>query len=244
MTGKRYHLGSGHRPLEGWVNVDIADAPGTDIVADLTEVDLPAGSADVCFSNAFFEHLRRGDRVPHLRSMARVLRPGGVACYIGLPDFRAVAQLYLAGGPGIVGPRFDLYEAYRYTHGDPEEVAPDAYFGQLHKSLFDLDELSSLLTDAGFAAFTVFSYVYPGEPAPVTLGFYATNAARPVEELQREARAFLADFDGEFLGAGTLEFGGAVSRSPLSARAATLPERTGARRIARIAATRLWRHLR
>ena len=240
----RYHLGCGPRPLDGWVNVDIQEAPGTDVVMDLTEVTLPPASGDACFSNAFFEHLRRDERVRHLRSVQRVLRPDGFVCYLGLPDFRAVAELYLNRGPGTTGPVFDLYHAYRYTHGEPEVVAPDAYYGQLHKSLFDLDEVSGLLTDAGFPSYTVFSYVYPGEPVPVTLGFFAANDRRPPDRVERDARAFLAGFDGDFLEVDSLQFGVAASHRRLAALAATLPERSGLRRVALIAAMRLWRYLR
>jgi predicted SAM-dependent methyltransferase len=241
---ERYHLGCGPRPLAGWVNVDIQEAPGTDVAMDLTEVALPEASGEVVFSNAFFEHLRRDERVRHLRSVLRVLAPGGSVCYLGLPDFRAVAELYLSGGPGMEGPVFDLYEVYRYTHGEPEVVAPEAYYGQLHKSLFDTDEVRGLLTDAGFPSFTVFTYVYPGEPAAVTLGFFATREPRSADALERDARAFLAPFDGDFLETASLAFGDATRRSALAARAATLPERSGARRIARILAVRLWRRLR
>ena len=244
MNGRRYHLGCGPRPLEGWVNVDIQEAPGTDIAMDLTEVDLPAGSGDVVFSNAFFEHLRRDERVRHLRSIQRVLAPGGFACYLGLPDFRAVAKLYLDEGPGIVGPVFDLYHVYRYTHGEPEVVAPDAYYGQLHKSLFDVEELDGLLRDAGFPAYTVFSYVYPGEPVADTLGYYATREPRDPAELERAAREFLTPFDGDFLVLDTLAFGAAARRSALAAKAAALPERSGLRRIAHIVAMRFWKRLR
>ena len=31
-----------------------------------------------------------------------------------------IARLYLAQAPGVLGERFDLFNVYRYTHGDPE----------------------------------------------------------------------------------------------------------------------------
>jgi hypothetical protein len=54
------------------------------------------------------------------------LEPGGVVCYWGIPDFANIAWFYLERRPGIVGPVFDLFNVYRYTHGDPPKR------GQVH----------------------------------------------------------------------------------------------------------------
>ena len=237
----RYNLGCGHRRVEGWINVDIERTEATDLVADLTAVtDIEPNSASGLFSNAFFEHLPRDKRVAHLQSLRQALNDEGFVCYLGLPNFRAVAELYLNGGPGTIGPVFNLYNAYWCTHGAPEIVAPHAYHEQLHKSLFDADELVELLTGAEFPAFTSFSYAHPGDPVAISLGFYATARQRPVAELQRDARALLAEFDGDFLDCSTLLFDDGTSRSALGARVMAVPERTGLRRIARVAAIRLW----
>ncbi|MEA2362094.1 MAG: hypothetical protein QOD71_1239 [Thermoleophilaceae bacterium] len=235
----RYNLGCGRTRLEGWTNVDIEPSEATDLVADLTEVTGIEDASGIV-SNAFFEHLPRGKRVAHLRSVRRALAADGFVCYLGLPNFRAIAELYLNGGPGTIGPVFNLYNAYWYTHGDPELVAPNAYFEQLHKSLFDTDEVAELLSDAGFPAFTSFSYAHPGDPVAISLGFYATAGGQPVDELERDARALLAGFDGKFLDASSLAFVDGTSRSPLGARVMEVPERTGLKRIARVVAIRLW----
>jgi predicted SAM-dependent methyltransferase len=237
----RYNLGCGHRRLDGWINVDIEETEATDLVADLTEVrDIPADSASGIFSNAFFEHLPRDKRVGHLESVRRALASDGFVCYLGLPNFRAIAELYLNGGPGTIAPVFNLYNAYWYTHGAPEIVAPHAYSEQLHKSLFDAEELDELLSGAGFPAFTSFSYAHPGDPVAISLGFYATASQKPVGELEREARALLAEFDGDFLDLSSALFTDGTSRSALGARVMAIPERTGLRRIARVVAIRLW----
>jgi hypothetical protein len=211
----RYHLGCGDIHLDDFVNVDIRKTTATDLTADLNQLDLP-GPAEGFFSHAFFEHLKRDARVPHLRAARKLLSNSGFVCYIGLPDFRAVAELYLQGGPGIVGPTFDLYNVYRYTHGDPEHV--DHYFEQLHKSLFDVNEIKRLLADTGFGSYVVFTYVFPSEPVAVTLGFYATPGKRPVAELEVVCRKFMRQFEGVFYGPGTLRFLDGVARPPLLAR--------------------------
>jgi hypothetical protein len=237
-VARRYHLGCGDKRLLGYVNVDVRDTGVADVVMDLNEPRLEP--ATCCFSNAFFEHLRRDARVPHLRAvLASLDSEEGFACYIGLPDFESVARLYLERGPGIVGPVFDLYEAYRYTHGDPEAV-DGWYFEQLHKSLFDSEELAGVLTDAGFPAFVTFTYAFPGEPAALGLGFYAAARSRPTEELELVAREFLAGF-GEYARADTIQFTGGKSRPLVVARASSSRSRRLVHRVAHAASVRLAR---
>ena len=115
-----------------------------------------------------------------MRRIREALEPGGACCYIGVPYFRNVARFYLEKAPGTLGPVFDLYNVYRYTHGDPEHQQA-WWLGQLHKSLFDEDELAGLLREAGFESFVMFCYGYPGDDheLPVTMGFYATGTPAP-----------------------------------------------------------------
>jgi predicted SAM-dependent methyltransferase len=224
----RFHLGCGVQHLDGYTNVDLRETAATDLVMDLTEPSLPTSeSVDVVFSNAFFEHLRRSARVPHLNAIRHSLSDDGLVCYLGMPDFRRIAELYLAGGPGIVGPHFDLFNVYRYTHGDPEMAPEEGWQAQLHKSLFDVAEIGRLLRDAGYASYVVFRYVFPKEPAAadLSLGFYAVSRRVSAAELQRAASEFLRDFDQRFLQAATIRFEDGLSRPPAIARLRSLPQR-------------------
>jgi predicted SAM-dependent methyltransferase len=238
---RRYHMGCGDKRLPGYVNVDVRDTAAADLVRDLNEPELEPRSAEAVFSHAFFEHLLRDKREPHLRAVKQALDPdNGFVCYLGLPDFRAVARLYLEGGPGIVGPDFDLYNVYRYTHGDPEGA--EGYFEQLHKSLFDAEEVDRLLTGAGYPSYAIFGYVYPGEPAPVSLGFYATRTRKPPEVLRESCRGFLAPFAGELVEIDTVEFELGRARAP--AHAGYLATSIDARRRFRRGASRALARLR
>ena len=226
--------------MDGWVNVDVRKTGATDVTADLSTLDIPGrDGAEAFFSHAFFEHVRRDDRLPHLAEVRRSLGPGGFACYLGLPDFPAIARLYLEKREGIVGPVFDLYNVYRYTHGDPEGVEESGWVPQLHKSLFDADELSGLLTKAGFPSYALLSYVFPGEPWPVSLGFYATKERADSEALGSAARQFIAGFGSEYVEPGTLRLVDAASRSELRARAGRSRPRQMLHRVAWGLATRL-----
>jgi predicted SAM-dependent methyltransferase len=205
--GLRLHLGCAGDRLDGYVNIDYRRTPATDVTLDLNLPRLAPGSVALAFSNAFFEHLYRDNRLPHLRRVRESLQPDGACCYMGLPYFRNIAKLYVERGPGTAGPVFDLYNVYRYTHGDPEHQ-PDWWLGQLHKSLFDEDELGGLLRDAGFAAFAMFCYGYPGDAneVPVTMGFYAVAGAKPAERLKAECLAFLNQFADVRIRIATLEW--------------------------------------
>jgi hypothetical protein len=205
--GLRLHFGCGSDRLADFVNVDYRRTPATDVTMDLNRPALAPGSVSCAFSNAFFEHLYRDQRVPHLQRVHEALQTDGVCCYIGLPYFRNVARFYLEGGPGTVGARFDLYNVYRYTHGDPEHQ-PGWWLGQLHKSLFDERELGGLLRDAGFVSFVMFCYGYPGDEneLPVTMGFYATRSLALPDKLRDNCTAFLTRFAEVRIRLGTLQW--------------------------------------
>jgi predicted SAM-dependent methyltransferase len=199
------HLGCGGDRLPGFVNIDYRRTPATDVTMDLNAPRLGRSTVALAFSNAFFEHLYRPQRLPHLRRVHDALQPGGVCCYIGIPYFRNVARFYLEKAPGTAGPVFDLYNVYRYTHGDPEHQQA-WWLGQLHKSLFDEDELAGLLREAGFPSFAIFCYGYPGDQheLPVTMGFYASATPVPLHDLRAACLAFVGRFADQRIRMSTL----------------------------------------
>ncbi len=195
QRGLRVHLGCGDDRLADFVNLDYRLTAAVDVAMDLTLPTLAPRSVALAFSNAFFEHLYRASRGPHLQRMCEALAPDGACCYMGIPYFRNIARLYVERGPGTAGPVFDLFNVYRYTHGDPEGQ-PAWWIGQLHKSLFDEDELGALLAASGFGAFVMFAYGYPGDvnEVPVTMGFYATREPIAPDVLRERCLSFLARF--------------------------------------------------
>jgi predicted SAM-dependent methyltransferase len=201
----RVHLGCAGDRLPDFINIDYRRTPATDVTMDLNVPRLTPSSVVLAFSNAFFEHLYRAQRLPHLRRIRESLQDDGICCYIGIPYFKNVAKFYLEKAPGTLGPVFDLYNVYRYTHGDPEQV-PAWWIGQLHKSLFDEAEIADLLREAGFQSFVIFCYGYPGDAheLPVTMGFYASAAPRPVERQREACLSFLARFADQRIRLGTL----------------------------------------
>jgi predicted SAM-dependent methyltransferase len=188
----RVHLGCGDERKEGFKNIDIRATRATDYVLDLNHLKwFKSGSVSCFYSHAFFEHLYRKQRNAHLKNVYSALAPTGVCCYIGLPYFPNIARYYLERAAGIVGERFDLFNVYRYTHGDPEH-AGRSWLIQLHKSLFDEHELSELLASSGFDSYVLFTYCCVGEERwHVNIGFYASKANRDKNELKEECTNFL-----------------------------------------------------
>lgn len=182
----RVQVGSSHQQLDGFVNVDIRPVGGTARRGHAADLSFAGdGEVELLFSNAVFEHLYLGQQVAALREWRRVTGDGGSVVCLGIPNFPEIARRYLAGAPGILGPTFDLYHVYRYTHGDPEgqtyadwsrvspararNRAPDEWLPQLHKSIFDPATVTALFAGAGFEP-VVFEYAFPSEPYPLCIG--------------------------------------------------------------------------
>lgn len=208
MRGLNIQMGCGDDHLEGFINMDCRPTRAADFLGDLNNPDyFSPGSVDLVYSNAFFEHLYRNQKLVHLNTLSRALSAQGKVFYIGLPYFPEIARLYLEQGKGIVGPTFDLFHVYRYTHGDPEAVDPSGWFEQLHKSLFDGPELRALLAEAGFASSLVFHYAYPGEEfAKVNCGFLASKGKESPEALEATIRRLTQEIALAKVIPGTLTF--------------------------------------
>ncbi len=72
----RLHVGAGRERLEGWLNLDIQDLPGVDVVADVTE-GLHFHDVEAIYAEHFLEHLRIDRAIDFLVECHRVLVPGG-----------------------------------------------------------------------------------------------------------------------------------------------------------------------
>lgn len=133
----RLNLGCGHIALPDYVNVDMRELPGVDVVAEAGDLPFEPGSVDEIFSAHLLEHFPqeavRRRLLPYWRGL---LRPGGA--------FRAVtpdaAAMLSAAGEGA------------YPFEDFREVVFGAqdYAGDFHYNLFTPDSLGGLLRETGF----------------------------------------------------------------------------------------------
>jgi SAM-dependent methyltransferase len=72
----RLNLGSGNRPLEGYVNVDVRDRPGVDVIADAIALPFEDHVAAEVQASSLLEHFR--DPYAVLDEAYRVLAADGV----------------------------------------------------------------------------------------------------------------------------------------------------------------------
>ncbi len=188
------HLGCSGLRLLDCINTDIRSTDATDIVCDSTDFSFfPKRFFSVVYSNAFFEHLYIPQREKCLGSIYKILKPGGVVVFIGMPDFKEVAYAYLQKKPGIKEKVFDLSEVYRYTHGDPEQV-PDWWLEQLHKGLIDPTTLEKLLIKTHFLNYYIFNYCWKAEKLPLTIGFVAFKTKPKTEFSTKSLENYLKSF--------------------------------------------------
>jgi SAM-dependent methyltransferase len=96
----RLNWGCGLHPAAGWVNSDIVNAPGVDIVCDLRRgLPIPDDTFEYIVSIHALQDLPYLDIPAGLRELRRVLRADGVL-RLGLPDLDRGIRAYVAGDTG------------------------------------------------------------------------------------------------------------------------------------------------
>ena len=89
------NLGCGERFHSDWTNVDLSAGRSGIVAHDLAKgIPFESESADVVYSAAVFEHIRRDDAAKFLSEIYRVLKPGGIV-RVGVPDLENICRLYL-----------------------------------------------------------------------------------------------------------------------------------------------------
>ena len=80
----KLHLGCGHVIKDGWLNHDIAELPGVDVVHDLRTFPWPFedGQFDEVFADNVLEHLR--DTTRTMEEIYRITKPGA-KIFLGVP---------------------------------------------------------------------------------------------------------------------------------------------------------------
>lgn len=141
-SGLRLNLGCGHLPLDDYVNVDMRDLPGVDVVAPVDALPFEAGEAEELFSAHLVEHFPEERLVrevlPHWVSR---IRPGGTFRAV-LPDAGAMLTAFSAGDM----PYEDLREV---LYGGQE------YDGDFHFNMYTTASLTEILREAGLVDIVV-----------------------------------------------------------------------------------------
>ncbi|RNC83975.1 MAG: class I SAM-dependent methyltransferase [Balneola sp.] len=73
----KLNLGCGNDIREGWINLDIAELPGIDVVHDVNNLPLPfeENQFDFILAQDLLEHL---EYIPLLKDIHRILKPAGI----------------------------------------------------------------------------------------------------------------------------------------------------------------------
>src|SRR5215207_3868086 len=141
---RRLNWGCGEHTREGWINSDIKEAPGVDVVGDVRSgLPLASESVDYAVSVHALPELSYPELVPALEELLRVLKPQGVLRLI-LPDLDKAVRAYL-----------DRDEEYFHHVRDDADSPGGRFITQIlwygySRSLFTAEFASELLRRAGF----------------------------------------------------------------------------------------------
>jgi predicted SAM-dependent methyltransferase len=139
---QKLHLGCGSRHFEGWANIDFAGPRGT-IKWNLTR-PIPARSNSIHFiySEHFIEHITRSEAALFLKNCFDLLVPGGVI-RISTPNLRFLVEQYCSGC-------VEEWRDVQWAPATPAQMLNEGLHLWGHQFVYDYDELSLALREAGF----------------------------------------------------------------------------------------------
>jgi predicted SAM-dependent methyltransferase len=134
--GLRVNLGCGHLPMDGYINVDLRELPGVDVLAPVDQLPFDEGEVDELYSAHLVEHFPEErfvrDVLPYWVSR---IRPGGTFRAV-LPDAGAMLRGFADGTVSYDDLREVLYGGQEYE-------------GDFHFNMYTTETLSQILADAG-----------------------------------------------------------------------------------------------
>ncbi len=138
--GIKLNLGCGYDLREGYVNVDLEEFHGPDLVADVMRLEgIDDHAAQEVLAIDVLEHLNRDSTEAALAEWARVTMPGGVL-RIRVPDMRGLSRMILSSTDTLEGAETMAGLLY----------GTQAYTGDFHQAGFTDLLLASKLSQAGF----------------------------------------------------------------------------------------------
>jgi predicted SAM-dependent methyltransferase len=174
----RLNWGCGSHVAAGWINSDVKDETGVDLVADIRRgLPLQADSVDYAVSVHALPELPYPELVPTLAELRRVLKPDGVLRLV-LPDLDRAIDAYRGG-------ELDYFQ----VSGEDARSASGRFIRHVlwfgySRSLFTHEFAEELLTDAGFERVHACAYRRTRGP----FGRIVELDNRPEESFYLEAR--------------------------------------------------------
>jgi len=138
----KLHLGCGKRDFgKEWIHVDGTKFPHV-VFDNITKLDhFKNDFFHLMYASHVIEYFDREEVIPVLEEWVRVLRPGGIL-RLAVPDFRAMAALYIMGHQGK---KFELDSFIGPLYGKMDMNGQKIY----HKTVWDYDTLKPILESVG-----------------------------------------------------------------------------------------------
>lgn len=134
----KLHLGCGKRFIPGFEHIDAVEYPHVRTVHAIDALPFIANdSVDLIYACHVLEHFTKREALRVLSEWRRVLLPGGIL-RVAVPDFAALAKVYLSGQP------LDRIHGPLFGRGD--------YLYNIHYAVYDEETLTSAFIDAGFSS--------------------------------------------------------------------------------------------
>ncbi len=90
----KLHLGCGEKIINGFINIDIRDIEGIDLVTDISTLkEIENNSVELIYCSHVLEHFGRHEYKKVLKNWFNKLKPGGVI-RIAVPDFESIVKQY------------------------------------------------------------------------------------------------------------------------------------------------------
>jgi len=90
----KLHLGCGDKILDGFINIDVRDIEGVDIVSDITKLEtFDDNSVDLIYCSHVLEHFGRNVYKKVLENWYKKIKDGGVL-RISVPNFESIVEYY------------------------------------------------------------------------------------------------------------------------------------------------------
>lgn len=133
----KLHLGCGSRNFgEDWIHVDAQPYPHVTF-SDVFPLPFIPNVADTIYASHLLQYFNKLEAANVLANWRKVLKPGGTL-RLAVPDFEAMAQLYIEGSPLqiFLGP----------LYGQMQMRGQDIY----HKMAYDFPRLKMILEGLGY----------------------------------------------------------------------------------------------
>lgn len=90
----KLHLGCGDKILKGFINIDVRNSEGVDLISDISKLEtIDDNSVELIYSSHVLEHFGRHIYKRVLQTWYNKLKPGGIL-RIAVPNFESIVDYY------------------------------------------------------------------------------------------------------------------------------------------------------